>query len=455
MFILIFFFEKSQFNAVEGPLNKGSKIPNPVSNDISLADLMKAVENLSKRLDGMEVSNKKLIKDAIQELKNHVQTPNSINGDCTHKYTCTPSPDVEDKRKKGNKTTDWVKNMEKLKNCGTIDISDNEEDDSNGKKRKRESTSYVRADQMSKRQYINKDKQVEMDTSNMKDEVSPHSLGIKPFSSDYRRGVRGKESMTTSASGSMPRRLSFTSSPSPGEGSKGKSCASPYGNKKASPMTGTVKRSSPLGRVKSGAAIGRTAASRKTTALMVPKEDVARGNAIEDLHAYYGKDWLGHFERLRLIYVPIEDSRGHWSLMVISIDDSKIYQLDSHLTVDVREGRRKTIRDIGAALAKLIEIVYDGCMSFCALPDFQYWDIELATGIPNCGTSDNSALWVVEWMNMESSFTNNLMGVIDEDVSRMAVTMRLLTGNHNECNNDLIKNARDYWNMMTIRANKA
>lgn len=77
--------------------------------------------------------------------------------------------------------------------------------------------------------------------------------------------------MTTSASGSMPRRLSFTSSPSPGEGSKGKSCASPYGNKKASPMTGTVKRSSPLGRVKSGAAIGRTAASRKTTALMVPK----------------------------------------------------------------------------------------------------------------------------------------------------------------------------------------
>lgn len=44
MFILIFFFEKSQFNAVEGPLNKGSKIPNPVSNDISLADLMKAVE---------------------------------------------------------------------------------------------------------------------------------------------------------------------------------------------------------------------------------------------------------------------------------------------------------------------------------------------------------------------------------------------------------------------------
>lgn len=150
------------------------------------------MQNLSKRLDGMEVSNKKLIKDAIQELKNHVQTPNSINGDCTHKYTCTPSPDVEDKRKKGNKTTDWVKNMEKLKNCGTIDISDNEEDDSNGKKRKRESTSYVRADQMSKRQYINKDKQVEMDTSNMKDEVSPHSLGIKPFSSDYRRGVRGK-----------------------------------------------------------------------------------------------------------------------------------------------------------------------------------------------------------------------------------------------------------------------
>jgi hypothetical protein len=75
-------------------------------------------------------------------------------------------------------------------------------------------------------------------------------------------------SMTTSASGSMLRRLSFTP---PGDGSKGKGCAGTYDNMNASPMKGTMKRSSPLDRVKSGVVIGRTNVPRKSNVLMVPK----------------------------------------------------------------------------------------------------------------------------------------------------------------------------------------
>ncbi|MCH98276.1 Ulp1 protease family carboxy-terminal domain protein [Trifolium medium] len=75
-------------------------------------------------------------------------------------------------------------------------------------------------------------------------------------------------------------------------------------------------------------------------------DDVGKGNSIEALHEFYSKDWMRRFDRLQHIYVPIEETRGHWYLMVISIDDQKIYQLDSHPRDDLVEGRQRTIRNI-------------------------------------------------------------------------------------------------------------
>ncbi|WJX73153.1 hypothetical protein P8452_56966 [Trifolium repens] len=71
--------------------------------------------------------------------------------------------------------------------------------------------------------------------------------------------------------------------------------------------------------------------------------------------------------------------------MVISIDNHKIYHLDSHLKEDVVEERQCNIRNISASLAKLVEIVYDGFTTFCPLTDFHNWDIVEARGVPNCG----------------------------------------------------------------------
>ncbi|MCH80505.1 Ulp1 protease family carboxy-terminal domain protein [Trifolium medium] len=178
-------------------------------------------------------------------------------------------------------------------------------------------------------------------------------------------------------------------------------------------------------------------------------DDVANGNTVEVLHKFYERDWMGRYDRLTLIYVPIEDSRGHWYLMVISTENRKIYHLDTHLREDFVEERQQTIRNICSALAKIVDIVYDGFVTFCALADFDCWDIVEARGVPNCGNSDNSALWVAEWLNMQNSFTNNICGVMDEKITRMMVTIRILMGNHNQCNNDLIRKAREFWKMMT------
>ncbi|KAK2369284.1 hypothetical protein QL285_082430 [Trifolium repens] len=63
--------------------------------------------------------------------------------------------------------------------------------------------------------------------------------------------------------------------------------------------------------------------------------------------------------------------------------------------------------------------------------------------------SDNSALWVAEWLNMQNSFTNNIIGVMEERLTRTMVTLRILMGNHNQCSDDLIRKAMEYWQFMT------
>jgi hypothetical protein len=116
--------------------------------------------------------------------------------------------------------------------------------------------------------------------------------------------------------------------------------------------------------------------------------------------------------------------------MVISMDDRMIYQLDSHLRKEVIEERRSTIRNIvcvplfnvlrldksiwfyacksnhkllsicspidqATTLAKIVEVVYEGFISFTLLADFQYWDIVPAMGIPNCGNRYSGCLLLI------------------------------------------------------------
>ncbi|KAL5058148.1 hypothetical protein RYX36_029752 [Vicia faba] len=178
-------------------------------------------------------------------------------------------------------------------------------------------------------------------------------------------------------------------------------------------------------------------------------EDIVKEIAPEEIYKFYKDDWMVWFEQMRLIYVPIEDRRGHWYLMVISLDDQKIYHLDSHLNEEMEAERRCIIINIGAMLNKLVEMVYQSSFSLHVITDFEYWDIFEARGIPNYGTSDNSALWVFKWKNMHNNFTSNILGMMKDNVTRMVVTMHLLMGNHNELNNELIGKSKEYWKFQT------
>ncbi|GAU39713.1 hypothetical protein TSUD_275070 [Trifolium subterraneum] len=172
--------------------------------------------------------------------------------------------------------------------------------------------------------------------------------------------------------------------------------------------------------------------------------DVANGTNITELRLNYAHDWMPAIPCLKLIYVPIVDD-NHWFLMVIKLDEKKVYHLDTNLMTHKVEPRRKIISRVCDAVSQIALSLYDGEVPYCAFPQFDEWDIVEPRGIPQCGHSLNSGLWVTEWINMQNAFNNQIISMMDETWARMKIAMRLLLGAHNECKDMLVADANQYW----------
>ncbi|KAG4994841.1 hypothetical protein JHK84_031808 [Glycine max] len=127
--------------------------------------------------------------------------------------------------------------------------------------------------------------------------------------------------------------------------------------------------------------------------------DVINGSPVETLIEHYGKDWMPPFSDLKLANVMLS----------------------------------------------VLEIVFPTQEFVIGFDGMDCWDIIEARGIPNCGSSEKSTLWVLEWMQMEESFVSLLYRVLEEKAVRMKVTMILLLGTHNQCRGELITNAERNW----------
>ncbi|QHO34332.1 Ulp1 protease family, carboxy-terminal domain protein [Arachis hypogaea] len=66
------------------------------------------------------------------------------------------------------------------------------------------------------------------------------------------------------------------------------------------------------------------------------------------------------------------------------------------------------------------------------------WPLYNARGIPDCNTSDNSAIWLLEWMAMEDMFQPNLTARPPDSKIRMLAACTTLNGTHNEYN-DMVR----------------
>ncbi|KAG4969339.1 hypothetical protein JHK82_035022 [Glycine max] len=173
--------------------------------------------------------------------------------------------------------------------------------------------------------------------------------------------------------------------------------------------------------------------------------DVINGSPVETLIEHYGKDWMPPFSDLKLIYIPIIQNSAHWYLMVIDMNDRNIYHLDCDLTSQAAYQRKDTIKIMANVMLSVLEIVFPTQEFVIGFDGMDCWDIIEARGIPNCGSSEKSTLWVLEWMQMEESFVSLLYGVLEEKAVRMKVAMILLLGTHNQCRGELITNAERNW----------
>jgi hypothetical protein len=134
----------------------------------------------------------------IQSLKNaDVQTPapmsrdQTVHGDQTIHRTFGYSPEDNGKNSKNPRVL--AKQMDKLKNFGTIQISDNTEDDrSNVKKRTSTNTNFVRGNTSSKRQNTDKGKLPFVYSHTPNDDGDDVDTNVVQFNSDYRRGFNAK-----------------------------------------------------------------------------------------------------------------------------------------------------------------------------------------------------------------------------------------------------------------------
>ncbi|MCH80113.1 hypothetical protein A2U01_0000875, partial [Trifolium medium] len=233
--------------------------------EVTLNDIMDAIKILNNRLDCMELCSKDMIKCYLRELQSTaVQSPNDSYKDQSLDSSSGYSPEnaaAKNLKTSVQKTTlnrekAVNKGMEKLKNFGTITISDTDDENAKQKKRTMSKGTFVRADQQRKRQNTDLPR-VEINQNSFKGKEPDENFN-KPFNSDYRRGVNEQGSIPTFSA--IPRRLTFTQ----GEGSNQKSSLGQGQKLGCSPKSVVVKKRSPVARAKGGVPIGRTNAFRNS-----------------------------------------------------------------------------------------------------------------------------------------------------------------------------------------------
>ncbi|PNY13028.1 hypothetical protein L195_g009675 [Trifolium pratense] len=151
-----------------------------------------------------------------------------------------------------------------------------------------------------------------------------------------------------------------------------------------------------------------------STRIVRRKHDVLEGNTMEVLLMQYAKDWMHPFQQLSLIYIPIHD---------------------------IDHGHCKT-------LEAMMQLVYHESPYPNGNTEFGSWSIVAAENITKSKNSHTSGLWVVEWMSMEHAFFVNAPQMLDENVVRMKVALRLLMGPHNDYFKSLSSNALSYWSKL-------
>ncbi|KAK2382560.1 hypothetical protein QL285_070086 [Trifolium repens] len=132
-------------------------------------------------------------------------------------------------------------------------------------------------------------------------------------------------------------------------------------------------------------------------------DDVFLGKTIEELIATYCKDWMPSYPRLKY----------------------------------------------SRTLECMVSAALYGTTFLGRSTEFNEWPIEEAHGIPNCGHSNNAAVWVIDWMDMDQCFTPNIQGELKENMIRVKTASNLVLGVYNDLWDFIEEEAKNFWELIS------
>ncbi|XP_052108555.1 uncharacterized protein LOC110274700 isoform X4 [Arachis duranensis] len=132
-------------------------------------------------------------------------------------------------------------------------------------------------------------------------------------------------------------------------------------------------------------------------------DTILDGNNLDEILVPMVEQFMQPTKDLQFIYIPMRENE-HRYLMVISIHDSIIWQLDSYLEDDDIQRRRTKMTTVAATVEHILKSdIYNEC-KLEMKENMRRWRIHAPRGIPNRHQSRDSPSWVLQWMNLEHAF---------------------------------------------------
>ncbi|XLT45075.1 hypothetical protein HN873_037679 [Arachis hypogaea] len=108
----------------------------------------------------------------------------------------------------------------------------------------------------------------------------------------------------------------------------------------------------------------------------------------------------------------------------------------------------KQVSELGVALS---EIIFSEKYAKCGIQEivsFEGWEVRKAIGIPRCSNSNDSAVWVMQWMDLQQEFTPVVPPKLHEERSRMYLALDFVTGDWNKIRSDVNERFQLWWLMI-------
>ncbi|KAK7289756.1 hypothetical protein RIF29_03668 [Crotalaria pallida] len=147
----------------------------------------------------------------------------------------------------------------------------------------------------------------------------------------------------------------------------------------------------------------------------------------------YLEAWMPHSEYLEYIFLLVYDeSDSHWWLAIISFVDETVYHLDTYQAYGKCNHRKTGIWILANCISTILPSGSGSKRIGDTKSNIRYWPISTGSGVPECGNSMHSALYVLDWISTQQCFQPNVFGLLDENVARMSVAMKLLLSSVNK-----------------------